>query len=194
VPFACAAAAMARPDPMNRSDFMLALRTILCPVDFSERSQIAFGVACNLGRVKGARVLVLYVVERPLVGEEVVAFTESGKPIFVPVSCAEHQDDLQEQLRDRYVPDHALDVDYLTREGTPAEQILRFADETACDLIVMGTHGRKGIDRALTGSVAEAVLRGARCPVVTARVGKYVSAVGAASTVACTTSRWTSRH
>jgi len=53
--------------------------------------------------------------------------------------------------------------------GDPAEQILRVANEIHADLIVMGTHGRTGLERLLMGSVAEQVLRQAPCPVLTVR-------------------------
>jgi nucleotide-binding universal stress UspA family protein len=52
-------------------------------------------------------------------------------------------------------------------EGDPAGAILRAARENQCDLIVMGTHGRAGLNRFLRGSVAEEVVRKAPCPVMT---------------------------
>ena len=51
--------------------------------------------------------------------------------------------------------------------GSPAEDIVRIADETGADMIVIGTHGRTGLMRVLMGSVAEAVMRHANCPVLT---------------------------
>jgi nucleotide-binding universal stress UspA family protein len=51
--------------------------------------------------------------------------------------------------------------------GDPAEEIVKFANEAHCDLIVMGTHGRTGFRRLLMGSVAEAVVRTANCAVMT---------------------------
>jgi quercetin dioxygenase-like cupin family protein len=57
-------------------------------------------------------------------------------------------------------------VDYRVAEGDPAEEILRLAETLRCDVIVMGTHGRTGLGRFLTGSVAEGVLRKALCPVL----------------------------
>jgi nucleotide-binding universal stress UspA family protein len=56
-------------------------------------------------------------------------------------------------------------------EGTPSAEIVAYADEAGCDLIVMGTHGRGGIDRLLLGSVAERVVRTSPVPVLTVRVG-----------------------
>jgi len=54
-------------------------------------------------------------------------------------------------------------------DGDAAEEILRVAEEVRCDLIVMGTHGRSGLGRLLMGSVAEQVMRKARCPVLTVK-------------------------
>lgn len=56
-------------------------------------------------------------------------------------------------------------------DGSPSSEVIRYAEKTACDLIVMGTHGRGGIDRLLLGSVAERVVRSSKVPVLTIRVG-----------------------
>jgi nucleotide-binding universal stress UspA family protein len=61
-------------------------------------------------------------------------------------------------------------VEHRLEEGEPAAQILRVAKETKAGLIVMGTHGRTGLERILLGSVAEKVLRKAVCPVLTVRI------------------------
>jgi nucleotide-binding universal stress UspA family protein len=80
-----------------------------------------------------------------------------------------HARELEEKLR-RLKPRHfKLPVERRMVQGVPAEQILRLAQETECDLIVMGTHGRTGLGRLLTGSVAEQVLRKALCPVLTVK-------------------------
>ena len=57
-------------------------------------------------------------------------------------------------------------------DGPPSNEILRDAEESGCDLIVMGTHGRGGLNRLLLGSVAERVVRSAEVPVMTVRVGE----------------------
>ena len=56
-------------------------------------------------------------------------------------------------------------------EGPPSTKIIEYADDVGCDLIVMGTHGRGGLNRLLLGSVAERVVRSATIPVMTIRVG-----------------------
>lgn len=56
-------------------------------------------------------------------------------------------------------------------DGSPAREIVRYAEDEGCDLVVMGTHGRGGIDRLLLGSVAERVVRSSNVPVLTIRAG-----------------------
>ena len=90
------------------------------------------------------------------------------------VSSASHEtpsehETLKEQLHEAYASEHPLEVEYLTREGDAAEEILRASEAFGCDLIVMGTHGRKGLRRLLAGSVAEEVLRKAQSPVLALR-------------------------
>jgi nucleotide-binding universal stress UspA family protein len=73
------------------------------------------------------------------------------------------------RLCEAYTPNQPLDVAYCTEEGNAAEEILAAAETIGCDLIVMGTHGRKGWGRLLAGSIAETVLRKAHCPVLALR-------------------------
>jgi nucleotide-binding universal stress UspA family protein len=66
--------------------------------------------------------------------------------------------------------DHDVPVESETLEGSPAREILEYAEAANCDVVVMGTHGRTGVDRLLLGSVAERVVRSSPVPVVTIRV------------------------
>ena len=137
---------------------MFAIRTILHPTDFSDRSDAAFHLACALARDYRARVVVLHVVPPPLNWAEEVA----RRP---PDS---YRDQLwHEYLLRRQAPDPSTPLEYRLEEGDPAEEILRVAEDTGCDLVVMGTHGRGGLRRLLMGSVAERVLRNAPRPVLT---------------------------
>jgi quercetin dioxygenase-like cupin family protein len=70
-------------------------------------------------------------------------------------------------------------VQHRVAEGSATNEILRLAQMLRCDLIVMGTHGRTGLDRLLTGSVAEAVLRKAVCPVLVVRTSLTATLPGA---------------
>ncbi|MDA8106284.1 MAG: universal stress protein, partial [Nitrospiraceae bacterium] len=65
------------------------------------------------------------------------------------------------------------DVERIVLKGIPHEEITKFAGENKIDLIVLGTHGRRGIDRVLFGSTAEQVVRNAQCPVLSVRLPKH---------------------
>jgi universal stress protein A len=81
----------------------------------------------------------------------------------------EYLDHLLEELHQIQVPEAKISVEHWLAEGNPAAAILKAASDSHCDLIVMGTHGRKGLGRLLLGSVAEQVVRLAPCPVLTVR-------------------------
>ena len=148
---------------------MLKLRTILHPTDFSERSECAFQAASSLARDHGACLAILY-VQHP----DVVGFAEYTAYVPDPIQTPA---DLKEWLSARCVIDPRLDVEYRVAEGDPAAEIVHAAKELGASLIVMGTHGRTGLDRLLMGSVAEAVSRRARCPVLTLKAPFPVAAV-----------------
>lgn len=137
---------------------MLPIRTVLHPTDFSKESQPAFRLACALARDYEARLILLTVYPPPFNGAEAV---DRGRPD----SIAEN---LLGELR-KLQPDPVVPVECLAEEGNPADMILTIAADLHVDLIVMGTHGRSGIGRLVVGSVAEAVIRKATCPVLTTR-------------------------
>jgi nucleotide-binding universal stress UspA family protein len=139
---------------------MLALRTILQPTDFSERSESAFRLACALARDYGARLVILHVA-----APQVTAYGDMVAPVPLAVTYRE----LKEKLLTLQGPNSQVHVEHRLEEGDPVGEILRVAGEIRCDLIVMGTHGRRGLSRLLMGSVAEQVVRRANCPVVTVK-------------------------
>jgi nucleotide-binding universal stress UspA family protein len=148
---------------------MTSFRRILVAADFSESSRQAFRAACALARERETRVHVLHVLEPVYVADEPVYFGQQTVH-YVPVARdAAELEPLREQMRVLYVPHQPLEVEYHVKEGTTAAEIVRFAQELGCDLAVMGTHGRTGLRRLLTGSVAETVLRQAGCPVLVLR-------------------------
>ena len=140
---------------------MLTIRTILHPTDFSENSDFAFRLACALARDYGARLIVLHVATPAAV----VGFAEG---IMIP-EPPETNEQLRQMLHDVRATDPAVKLEHRFMQGDGASQILRAAQESKCDLIVIGTHGRTGLARLLMGSVAEQVVRHAECPVVTVR-------------------------
>lgn len=139
---------------------MLAIRTILHPTDFSAYSDYAFRLACALARDYGARLVLLHVAKLP-----VMAYGEGVVPPD-PVLYREH---LWERLQQVQTGDVKIPAEYRLMEGDAATEILRIADETHADLILLGTHGRTGLGRLLMGSVAEQVVRRATCPVLTVK-------------------------
>lgn len=137
---------------------MLPIRTILYPTDFSARSEQAFSLACALARDYEARIILVHVKPRPIaMGEFGLLEPEAG------ISKG-HLMEWSSQYRPA---DPNIVVEQILVEGDPAAEIVRLAKEKAADIIVMGTHGRNGLGRLLLGSVAEAVLRMAPCPVLT---------------------------
>lgn len=135
---------------------MIPIRTILHPTDFSGNAEHAFQLACCLARDQDARVIVLHVGEQP-------------------PNPPDNRNALEEQLRRVQAPDTKLRVEYRLEQGTPDSEILRVAQETGCDLIVMGTQGKMGLGQTVlpgrwVGSVAGKVLRSATCPVLTVKI------------------------
>lgn len=131
------------------------IRTILQPTDFSGHAESAFQLACCLARDQGARVIVLHVGE------------QSPTP-------PDRQHAVEEQLRRVQAADGKVRVEHRMEYGNPDSEILRVAQETDSDMIVMGTEGKMGVGQTVlpgrwVGSVAGKVLRGAICPVVTVR-------------------------
>jgi nucleotide-binding universal stress UspA family protein len=138
---------------------MLAIRTILYPTDFSERAEYAFQLACALARDYGARLLIAHVQMPP-----VVMYGEMGA---LPPEPLETDEVLKERLLKIRPADEHIAYEHFFMVGEAADEIFRLAAEKQVDIIVMGTHGRRGLGRLLMGSVAEQVVRKAACPVVT---------------------------
>jgi nucleotide-binding universal stress UspA family protein len=136
------------------------IQTILHPTDLSDRCAEAFRVACSLAKDHAARVIALHVPE----------------PKSAPVGMAPspplpegHRGGMEEWLCRSHQLPPGVQLECRVEEGDVSTGIVSAARSTACDLIVMGTHGRTGLGRLLMGSVAESVLRTAPCPVVTVK-------------------------
>lgn len=148
---------------------MLTIQTILHPTDFSKPSDYAFRLAHSLARDHGSRLIVLHVVAT--LGPELVTFGEAATELE-PES---YRQKLWAELRQVQPKDPSVRVEHLLAEGDEAAEIVRVAQETACGLIVMATHGRTGLQRLLMGSVAEEVMRRAPCPVLTVKSPQHLS-------------------
>jgi nucleotide-binding universal stress UspA family protein len=142
------------------------IKNILCPVDRSPSSLQAFSYAIALARWQGARLSLLEVIE---------AAAPTGR------SRVPDDDDVPEEMRAALERDlrrvltarRAFDVKarILMRKGNVVQEILAQAKASRADLVVIGSHGRGGVQRLVLGSVAEKLLRLATCPVLTVRSG-----------------------
>jgi nucleotide-binding universal stress UspA family protein len=142
------------------------VRRILAPVDFSDVSNQALEAAAGLAKQLGSKLVVLHAVE-PVY----FAGTMFGPEINVPQLVEEQRRAAASAIEDilNRLERREIDATGLVQTGVPHEVILRIADEKKCDLIVVGTHGRSGVSHFLLGSVAEKVVRAAKCPVMTLR-------------------------
>ena len=139
------------------------LRRILCPTDFSEFSDLAFLYAQSLARHYRAKLFVQHVVE----------LWRHPEADFGPARYyGEFRGHLlhkgEEELREfvKNNADNEIQLERAVEQGIAADSILALAEAQKVDLIVMGTHGRRGFDRLMVGSVTERVLRNASCPVL----------------------------
>lgn len=133
-------------------------KRIIFPTDFSHCGDAALKMATSLARDNGATLLIVHVEEPPVAyggGEMYYGVPDPGS------------DDLQQMLKEVVPTDPQVACEHRLLTGDPAVAIARLAEEEHADLIVMGTHGRTGLTRLLMGSVAEAVVRRAPCPVLT---------------------------
>jgi nucleotide-binding universal stress UspA family protein len=142
-------------------------KNILVPVDFGEASDAALAYAVDLAEGTDAKVFVLHTFEIPIVGlpDGVVAATAELTGRIVN-AAQKALDDAVKRFAGRKVP-----ITSLLKQGDAREIILAQAKELGADLIVIGTHGRRGIARALIGSVAESVVRTSPVPVLTVHGG-----------------------
>lgn len=137
--------------------------TILVAIDFSEYQETVLGLATSLASACGARLVIVYAADPALTYGESTVFSGESDP---------QREVMEKMLLDvrPTLPNVRYTHHYLT--GVPAEAIVECAGEVKADFIVIGTHGRTGISRVLMGSVAEAVVRTAPCPVITVKTGK----------------------
>ncbi|WP_027185957.1 universal stress protein [Desulfovibrio inopinatus] len=142
---------------------MVTLKKILCAVDFSDHSPHVAEYAKTLAKCDDAEILCLYVAPSL---SEYLGFHVPPSSIedFVGEIVSGADKTMNEFLEEHFAGNN---VKGKVITGYAAEEILNAAEEENCDMIVMGTHGRKGIDLILFGSVAEKVVKGASCPVLT---------------------------
>ena len=144
---------------------MRAISNIMLSTDFSETAQAATDVAIEFAKKFGAKLTLLHVFDAP-------SYVGAFGDIYYAVPSTLTQDvraDAERALGKiaKQADEAGVAAETLVVEGTARDGIVAVAQSRHIDLIVMGTHGRRGISRALLGSVAETVVRSAPCAVLT---------------------------
>ena len=138
---------------------MIVLKTVLVATDFSPPSDAALAYGRALARTFGASLHLLHVVENYFLRPTAAA------PYMIQEARTRMLDEqLNDEDRQQLGARTTLEI-----SDEPADAIAGYAKAQKIDLIVMGTHGRSGLERLLVGSVAEHVIRTAPCPVLTVR-------------------------
>ena len=142
---------------------MVEVKKILFPVDFYESALKVLPVVKLMAEKLGAKIELVHVVR----GSSDFVGYEMGTAWY-----SNFEDELikgGEKAMDKFVEEKlaGLDVDTAIAVGDAAEEIIKHADKTGADMIIIGTHGRKGLEKILFGSVALGVAKGANCPVLT---------------------------
>ena len=145
-------------------------KRILVPVDFSEFSEQALDYAVALAGKLDATIHLIHAISIPAIG--IPELGAAWSPTMIEDLMQAGKKAMAKLADDRRAL--ATIGEAVVRLGDPRDLILRAVDELHADLVVMGTHGRRGIRRALLGSVAETVVRASPVPVLTVR-GKVVS-------------------
>jgi len=148
------------------------IKKILCAVDFAEYSKELVSYAYTLQEAFDADLHIIYVA--PTLSQY-VGFQISPSSIenFVGEIIHGAEDTMKKFIQENFPDNPKVFGKVIT--GYAAEEIINYAKENNVDLIVMGTHGRKGIDRILFGSVAEKVVKSSDIPVLTIRPKKQKS-------------------
>lgn len=148
---------------------MLDINKVITPIDFSDNSKLIAESAAYLAGKFGASLHLVFIVQNfedysgffvpqmsmPHLEQDLIAGAEEKMASF----CAELEEDFKKA--------GVAQVSHHVAMGDVAEQIVEFATENKGDMIVMGTHGYKGLEKIMFGSVADKVVRSAPCPVLT---------------------------
>ncbi|HWR01091.1 MAG TPA: universal stress protein [Chlorobaculum sp.] len=139
---------------------MITIKSILCPIDFSDASTNAFRYACEFAKAMGSKIILLNVVEpRPMAADMTLNYI----PLEEDLAGAA-EEDFKTLVQEAESKGIAVQADVMI--GMPADLILSQAADADVSIIIIGSHGKTGLSRLLMGSVAEAVVRKAKIPVL----------------------------
>jgi nucleotide-binding universal stress UspA family protein len=145
---------------------MPSIERILCPIDFSESSMLAYDYAQSIASHYRATLLLQHVIDSLTPYYPYHAFPDSYDEV-----CRQLRANAEQQLQE-FAKTHdrsGIQPQCVVQDGAVTDLILSLAEARAVSLVVMGTHGLRGIDHVVLGSVTEKVLRKARCPVLAVR-------------------------
>jgi len=148
---------------------MKSLDRILVAIDFSDSSDKAFNTALFMAKKFSARLVLVHVINEPI----------DLRGFYVPhISFDKLEEEIRagaEKMMEHFCRTHFKGFDnyeYMIVAGIPHQEILNAAQEKLADMIVLGTHGRAGLDHVLFGSTAEKVVRKSNLPVLTVRLSE----------------------
>ncbi len=146
---------------------MKKFKIILFATDFSESSDYAFQYAHSMAKEGNAHLVIVHVINEPV----------DLRGFYVPhISFDKLEEEIEEgaqKMMEKFCRTHIRDYDdYETfiLPGIPYDEVIKKAVEVSADVIVMGTHGRTGLDHVLFGSTAEKIVRKSPIPVLTVRM------------------------
>lgn len=141
---------------------MITIQKIICPVDFSGLSRKALQYANEFARLSNGKIFLVGVVEN----DPTINYSHG-----LEAERAEEEKKLEALIDEEQIA--GIVADYVIYEGFPEECILDYAKRQDADIIIMGSHGRRGLKRMILGSVAEHVVRRAPCPVLVVKENEH---------------------
>jgi nucleotide-binding universal stress UspA family protein len=146
---------------------MLKIKLILCPVDFSEFSATTYRYAISVAEHYQAKLVVQHIVELWRYPSAGFAASAALYDEFCQSVLEGGKEQLQEFVKN--CAHNGIQPEFVVQLGMAPDSILSFAQAQEADVIVMGTHGQRGYDRLMLGSVTDRVMRKASCPVLAVR-------------------------
>ena len=137
------------------------VKSILVPVDYSHSGDAAMAYAVSLAKEYNAEMHLVHVYEQTFTYVD-GGFAGAPLPAVPPADLEAEKEKLT-----AITPDEGVNFRREFIVGNPADELVNYAKEKGIDLVVMGTHGRTGLNRLLMGSIAEGVVRRSPCPVLT---------------------------
>lgn len=138
---------------------------IVCPVDFSEYTEGILRYAVSIAKKYDARLHLLHVIPN-------LNYFTPYESFLTPENLVLIEKNIEKEIEkdfEKIVKNIDMPVKKIIKTGVTFVEIIDYVKEENIDLVVMGTHGRSGIEHILIGSVAEKILRRSPCPVLTVR-------------------------